>query len=200
MVKLKFKIESYYSNNRKFKIIYISNNYDDTLKLSDILKSCYKKYGIDNKEEYNIDIFNINKLFWHKHFSDSIIANLEYNLSDYENLTLKQLEKQFSISNLEIPLCLNYNDAGRSVGDSNGISFYFHSNEKDLHHVPHIHCKYSGIETRINIANLTVIDRPFKKNKMDYALNIVKENQKDLLLYWQKVIIDGESLKFNLKL
>ncbi len=35
---------------------------------------------------------------------------------------------------------------------------------------------------------------------MDYALNIVKENQKDLLLYWQKVIIDGESLKFNLKL
>ncbi len=34
MVKLKFKIESYYSNNRQFKIIYISNNYDDTLKLS----------------------------------------------------------------------------------------------------------------------------------------------------------------------
>lgn len=200
MIKLKFKIESYYSNNRKFKIIYISNNYNDTLKLSDILKSLYKKYGIDNKEEYNIDIFNINKLFWKKHFSDNIIANLEYNLSDYENLTLKQLEKQFSISNLEIPLCLNYNDAGRSVGNNNGISFYFHSNEKDLHHIPHIHCKYSGIETRINIANLTIIDKPFKKNKMDYALNIVKENQKDLLLYWQKVVINGESLKFNLKL
>ena len=200
MIKLKFKIESYYSNNLKVKTFYISNNYDDTLKLSDVLRPLCRTYGIDNVGKYNIIILNMNKLFWQRYFSDNIISNLEYTMSDYENLTLKQLEEQFSMSTLEIPICLNYNCAGRSVGYSNGILFYFHSKEKDLHHVPHIHCKYSGIETRVNIVDLTIMDKPFKKNKMDYALNIIKENQKDLLLYWEKVVVKGESLKFNLKI
>lgn len=47
---------------------------------------------------------------------------------------------------------------GGDVGRCRGIHFFFHTNEKDLHHVPHIHCKHGSLEFRVNLKDLSIMD------------------------------------------
>ena len=203
MIKLKFKILSWYidkNNVQKFKQYQISEEFSDNLIFSVVLKYLYDKYGINNRKEYHYNIFNVNELFWKQYFSNSIICDLNYSLNDYEKLTLNKLEKQFSVSKIEILVHLNCEAKGKTVGSKLGIDFFFHFNEKDLHHKPHIHCSYSGIETRIEIKTLKILDKPFKSSKMKYALKVVKDNQYELINYWNKAIVNGEPLEFHLNL
>lgn len=37
------------------------------------------------------------------------------------------------------------------------------------------------------------------KNKIDFALKKIKENQADLLNYWNNVVKKGESIKFKMR-
>ena len=203
MLELSFKIISCYIDNnniQKFKIYTIRDKYNVNMTLAKILKELYKKYGINNKDNFDYYIFHVNNLFWKQYLSNDLICALDYTLYDYERLTLGQLEKQFSISKLEIPIHLNYDGKGKAVGDKHGIRFFFNHNEKDLHHNPHIHCKYAEFETRIEITTLKVLDKPFKKTKMKYALNFVKKHQQELINYWNKVVVNGESLELKLDL
>ena len=204
MINLKFKIISCYFDNpntqQKFKTTYLFDAFNEKNKLKTILEKIYTKYSISNKDWFDYNIFNINNLLWRQFFSDDLIQEFNYSETDYINLTIEDLEKQFSIPKILIPIYLDYDGKGKAIGYSEGITFFFHTNEKDLHHKPHIHCKYAGIETRIEIETLKILDKPFKKSKMQYALKIIKENQKELINYWNKVVIKGEKLKFKLDL
>lgn len=101
--------------------------------------------------------------FWKQYFNENICNSLEFTFEDYKNSSLSELEVQFKITKLKFPILLNC-EAGRgaAVAEKSGIKFFFHTNEKDIHHRPHIHCKYSGEEMRIDLINKTVIDKPLK--------------------------------------
>lgn len=209
MINLNFRIISCYSDlktlEQKYVEINLSANYNSTKRLKSILKEIYLTYGINNNHwnngwENHCDIFQINELFWSQFFNNDIIYNLKYTQEDYTKMKIGDLEKQFHISKAMILLYLNYDGKGGSVGNTEGITFFFHTNEKDLHHIPHIHCKYSGIETRINLKTLKVIDKPFKKNKMKKALEIIQKNQEELINYWNVVVVNGETMKFKISI
>lgn len=207
MINLNFKIISCYCDSetleQKYVIINLSDDYNSKKKLENILKEIYITYGINNENwsgtwKDHCDIFYINNLFWKQYFTDDIISDLKYTQDDYRKMKIEDLEKQFHISNLLIPVYLNYDGKGGTVGDTEGIKFFFHSNEKDIHHIPHIHCKYSGIETRVNLETLEIMDKPFKKSKMKIAIKKIKKNQLGLINYWNKVVINGETLEFEM--
>lgn len=207
MINLKFVIISYYfdsgTSEQKYVKFHLSADYRSTRKLESILRGIYLMYGINDKNcnsdwKNHCDIFHINELLWSQFFNDYIVCNLDYTQEDYIKMKICDLEKQFHISNLTIPIYLNYDGKGRAIGNIDGIKFFFHTNEKDIHHVPHIHCKYSGSETRINLENLEIMDKPFKKSKMKRALEIISENQNKLINYWESVVINGEKVKFEL--
>ena len=131
-------------------------------------------------------------------FNRNISENIEYSFSDYKKMTIGDLNKQFNITNLVIPVVLN-KDQGASVGNTEGIDFFFHTNERDIHHRRHIHCKYAETTTRIDLDTLEPIDKPFKKSKMSFAIKKIKENQKGLQNYWDTVVVKGETIKFKMK-
>ena len=203
MIKLNFEIESHYWNdeyileNKKYSI---TREYREDVTFKEILLRLYDEYGIDNKNVPNIYISELNKLMWHKYFDDEICNYIDYELVDYWNHTIGELEEQFGFSNKTIDLALNLEGIGACVGEIEGITFEFHTNERDIHHNAHIHCTYSGVTTRVEIETLKILDKPFKKSKMNIALDTIKKNQKALLNYWNKVVINGESMKFKMEI
>lgn len=203
-IKLRIKLISCYYNDdnteQKFKSFNIIKEYDDNIIFKDVMNKLCLKYTINKDKNLYYDIFEINKLFWGQFFSENICNILNYDYSDYEKMKLFDLEKQFSISKLLLKVYLNYDGKGAIIGEKEGIIFYFHTNEKDIHHKPHIHCKYSGVETRIDLEQIKVLNSPFKKSKMKLALKVIKDNQKSLLQYWEKVVVNGENIKFKLEI
>ncbi len=198
MINLKFYIKSYNYEQSDYEEFYVSNYYSKALKFNTILTDIYKYYDKTNLKITNYYIPNINNLFFGQFFSIDIIRNIKTSIKDYEELSLAELENQFGISKIEIPIILNPIPMGAASGEVEGIKFFFHTNEKDLHHIPHIHCKYADVETRIDIINLTVLDKPFKNKKMKIALDLVRKNQNGLLKYWNNVVVKGESMKFTM--
>lgn len=206
MILLNFEIFSIYYNKQRERdhiITNLSKEYSEDKTLREVLHEIYLEY---NKVEKNnnvdwegyCDIFRINEFFWGQFFDKEFAANMEYSFLDYKDMTIGDLNKQFKITNMIIPVVLN-KDKGAGVGDEEGIEFFFHTNEKDIHHRRHIHCKYAETTTRVDLDTLEPIDEPFKKSKMKFAIKMIKENQKDLQNYWDTVVVKGETIKFKMR-
>lgn len=177
MIKLHFDIISFYYKNgsyRNHKRYDVKKEYDETMTLNDVVLELYDEYKLENKHIENQLIPRMNELFWKKYFPAELCWKLDIDDKEYLNASIGDLEKQFSISKITIPLCLNLDGIGKSAGNTEGVKLYFHHNESDIHHKPHIHCWYSGDETRIEIETLKVLDKPFKKAKMDVAIDFIK--------------------------
>lgn len=204
MIKLKIKVLSFYYLDKSFKKYFkeynINTSFDENKTFGEVLNIIHNKYKIDNVLFENYFIPHLTELLWKQYFSDEICYHIDDKDEDYFNLTLYEMEKQFNISMLEIPVLLNYDGIGKAIGTVEGIKLYFHLDEKDLHHNPHIHCKYSGNETRVEIETLKVLDRPFKKSKMDIVKQFIMEHQEELLNYWDKAIINGQSIELNIEI
>lgn len=137
---------------------------------------------------------------------DSNLFEFEYKLKQlqyenngnlFDNIKLIDLNKQFNLSNKIIKASCIFGGIGGGVGRFRGIHFYFHTNEKDLHHIPHIHCRYNDIEFRVKLTDLKIIDNVKIRNKkiISTAIKYIKINQSALLRYWDNVIINGQSVK-----
>ena len=202
MIELKLKVRSFYYLKENFKKIYreynIIEKYDDDITLNEVLRQIFNKYKIDNGKFENYFIPYLADIILEQFFSKKICHMIDIKDAEYLELKLIELEKQFNISQIEIPIYLNYDGIGKSIGVKEGISFIFHFDEKDIHHNPHIHCKYSGKETRIEIETLKVLDKPFKKSKIDVAKKFIEENREELLDYWDKVIMNGQSIELKI--
>ncbi len=206
MIKLNFSIYSILHGNvvedKRCTEILATSEYDESTKLRDILKELYYKYerhnGKYNKDwEFCCDIFNLNELLWSQYFKDEIVKRINYSFKDYKDMTIGDLDKQFHISKMIIPVTLN-KDKGASVGNCEGIDFFFHPNE-GKHIIPHIHCEYSGETISIDLTSLKVFAGSFKKSKIDFAIEKIKDNQEDLINYWNNVVVNGESMKFKMR-
>lgn len=195
MIKLNFQIKVYKDNKDDYVVYEISKEYKESLTLNDIKKDLYEYYS--RKHDDNIcigiarrDLFDIKYKFEDLYLDDSMY--------DYEDIPIGQLEEQFGISSIVFEAWLD-NAVGGTVGEYRGIVFFFHTNEKDLHHIPHIHCKQGDEEFRVNLITLEEIDRGFKnKKQMKRTLECLSLNQEQLLNYWNEVVLNGETLKFKM--
>lgn len=202
---------------KKIKLNFMINLYDETAYecQNDVLKPFYIQYNYTNMFDEDITLkevidFILNRLksnnyyihlnqLWKYYFNDDIIYKI--NINETINCKLYLLEEQFEITNSIIPIDINPFGIGDSVGNLNGIKFFFHTNEKDIHNKPHIHCRYSDEEFRIDLNDLQIMDKPFKnKSKTKLALNCIKKNKESLINYWNKVVVKGEKVKFKMYL
>lgn len=54
-------------------------------------------------------------------------------------------------------------------------------------------------EFRVNLITLDILDKAFKNNKYTkIAIDVIKTNRLELLRYWEKVVLKGESVKFKM--
>ena len=204
-IKFNFVIEAYNCENyNNPKIFQVSHLYDGSILFKDMLLDLYKKYSQDKyknnlikKSQYSAlvldaNLFNINYSF--------VGMISEPSIYKYDNVSLFELEKQFNISNKTFNIMLDPG-IGDRVGICRGIHFFFHTNEKDIHHVPHIHCKCGNEEFRVNLNSLEILDKRFKSRKRTkLAIEIIKTNQEELIKYWNNVVINGEKVKFKMYL
>ncbi len=214
MIELKFDIKSFYYDKSSAKFSYVEYKnetikFKEELMLKDVFKYIYMNYGIEKDAFYkstwytkfDLNVSDYNEFFWEQYFDKNICYNLKYAFNDYKNKTLIELENQFNISKFKFPILLNFQgQKGAGIAKKEGIKFFFHTNEKSIHHMPHIHCKYSGEEIRIDLTNILIIDKPFKnKKKSKVALDFCRKYKHELIEYWNKVVINGENMKFELE-
>lgn len=161
----------------KESIDYIFNLYN--IKLS----KEQKKHKYSNLTEYIFGCFK------------SIL--FDYNEDDVMNTKIGALEEYFKIS--ERILSLHYVDGiGGTLGESEGIRYFFHTREKDLHNIPHIHCEYSGEEFRVNLYTLEIMDNSFKsKKKTKLAIDVVSKNKDEFIRIWDLAVVKGLPFKFK---
>lgn len=203
MIKLKFSVCVYsWSSGKNYKNKYFYESlYSDDVKFGDIINFISNKYNPSTTHS-KVVIYGINDLLWGKYFKKVGVLNSFRDLriqSDYYEYNVGDLCSQFNIDKDVINISINP-PYGSDVGRRNGIKFYFHTNEKDLHHKPHIHVQSDDVEFRIDLERIEIMDENVFKNpkKVKYALEVVSYNQKDLLNYWYKVVVNGEKIKFKM--
>lgn len=174
--------------------------YDDSIKLGEIIDDiCINKIHISTSK--NNVIIETNELLWDKYFKNLYSLIDERKTSEYLKYKICDLCNQFDIQNKIINISINP-PMGGYVGRNKGIHYFFHTNEKDLHHIPHIHVKSGKITFRVDLKSLKIMDKTIFKNpkKNKLALKMIKLNQKELIDYWNKVVIKGEKIKFKMYL
>lgn len=206
MIKLKFKIIMYKYDSKGFivKKRKYKNLYAEDLKLNDVLDEILIKFNEDTElQHHSAVIIDIQDILWGKYFkinSEQAFAD-ERIREDYYEYKLIDLCKQFKFDSKRIEVSINP-PIGGYVGANRGIHYFFHTNEKDIHHIPHIHVKYGNVEFRVNLITLEILDKKTFKNpkKTAIALKMIELNQKELINYWNKVVVNGESIKFKMYL
>ena len=113
------------------------------------------------------------------------------------NTKIGILEEYFRIS--KRILSLHYIDGiGGTLGESEGIRYFFHTREKDLHNIPHIHCEYSGEEFRVNLYTLEIMDDSFKsRKKTKLAMDVVTKNKDEFIRIWNLAVVKGLPFEFK---
>lgn len=166
----------------------VSEFVDSSYTLNEAIDYVFNLYNIKLDDEQKKHRY-INIMFYL--FNDFNFGFVEFDWDKAMNTKVSVLEEYFNIS--KRVLTIHYVDGiGEALDEVEGIKFIFHSNEKDIHHVPHIHCRYSGEEFRINLNTLELIDNPFKsKKKTKLAIEYVSKNKDELLRVWNLFVIKG---------
>lgn len=201
-ISLKFEIILYPWERKKEKHMYLQKIYDANLTLKQVLVEIYHEYGEDEEEKKSVGLSEHQILIYDPNLFDISYSfkdlDFEPDVYEYENYKLKDLEKQFSISKKNFILYIDPGIGG-DVGRCRGIHFFFHTNEKDIHYKPHIHCKCGGEEFRIDLLNLKLLDKPFKnKKRTKLAIDLVRINQSEFIKYWNEVVVNGETVKLKM--
>lgn len=199
MVKLNFKVyQSLDYTEDNYQLIEYSNEFPDDMSLYQVEELVAERTKI--LIDYIVTRDNIIDITWGKYFSDDIISKMEITIPSEK---VKDLDNQFNISHDIIELFVNFPGIGAVVGETDGITFFFHTDEKDVHQgTPHIHLKYQGEEYRVDLTTISIMDKKDFKNpgKRKIALKCIKQNQSDLINYYNKVAIKHESCKFKMEL
>lgn len=151
-----------------------------------------------------IHVENLKSNTWGSILDQKIIEYMDGNDFYYEwfQYELRDIQNKFKLFDKTINIIIDAPGQGGYVGEQNGIKFIIHSNEKDRHeHEPHIHCIYAGEEMRVRIDTLEIMkkDKELKnKKKVKIAIKWIKENQKELLKYYNCFAIQGnDNIKFE---
>ncbi len=160
---LKFKVIIYFYKNDHIieNIKSVDIEYYDYETLNDIFsKIMFGVYGEDNHSVY---FEGLSKILWENYFP-KLYKLFDERLEDkYYDYSIKKLKKQFDFGKKRYKIMIDP-PIGGDVGYNRGIHFFFHLNEKDIHHEPHIHVKHGEIEFRVNLITF----RRWKKTRWHY--------------------------------
>ncbi len=81
---------------------------------------------------------------------------------------------------------LGYEFHRARVGNTEGISFIIHTNEKARHNRPHLHAQYQGKEVVVALDSYEIIKGDIKQ-KNNTAVQFVKENINYLRKKWNQL-------------
>ena len=142
-----------------------------------------EKYKYSNLPEFIFGCFNL--------------ISFDYNENEVMNTKIGVLEEYFKIS--ERTLSLHYlQGIGGTLGESEGIRYFFHTRERDLHNIPHIHCEYSGEEFRVNLYTLEIMYDSFKsRKKTKLAMDVVTKNKDEFIRIWNLAVVKGLPFEFK---
>lgn len=151
--------------------------------------------GLDNVSNFYLN--NIYEELWREYFDDDLLEELLRNVDKHNysrfDVTVRELDTQFNLSNKRIRIVIPCN------GGNGDMCFFFHINPKNIKQIPHIHCRYCGIESLIDLIKLEFIrDNFHSKNLSEHALAIVKRHQEEFINYFDKIKEDGEKIKFTM--
>ena len=123
--------------------------------------------------------------------------SFDYNEDEVMNTKIEVLEEYFKI--FERILSLHYlQGIGGTLGESEGIRYFFYTREKALHNIPHVHCWYSGEEFRVNLYTLEIMDASFKsRKKTKLAMDIVTKNKEEFIRIWNLAVVKGLPFEFK---
>ena len=151
---------------------------------------------------YNIKLSKEQKKHKYSNLTEYIFGcfksiSFDYNEDEVMNTKIGVLEEYFKIS--ERILSLHYIDGiGGTLGESEGIRYFFHTREKDLHNIPHIHCEYSGEKFRVNLYTLEIMDNSFKsRKKTKLAIDVVSKNKDEFIRIWDLAVVKGLPFEFK---
>jgi len=151
----------------------------------------------DNIKHFQVVVEDLATKTWGKIFDYKMLNYMKIDDYHYKWLNEKiiDIEQTFSLFDDVLNIVIDGPGIGGLLCEENGIKYTINSNEKDRHEFePHVHCKYSGEKTRINIETLEFMDKKFKNPKKNKeALKWVKENQEQLLNYYNEFVVKGNS-------
>ena len=168
--------------------------FDENMTLKEVFQYIENKFS---KKGLSVHCSNMKYLLFRSYFRDDFIKNiddgsfLDPNSNAYQ-ITVDELKNLCNYSSFLIGIVYNvYGGFGKTVGEENGIKYYFHNNEKNIHiDSPHIHCSYSGETIRISLTNGKVLDNQHFKSpaKTRQAVNYVKDHKNELFEFWLNVV------------
>ncbi len=167
---------------------------DSDLTLKESIDYVFNLYGIKlSKEQEKHKYTNFPEFI----FGCFKSISFEYNEENVMNTKICILEDYFKISNQK--LLLHYVEGiGEALGEKEGVKFFFHTREKDLHNTPHIHCWYSGEEFRVNLYTLKIMDNTFKsRKKTKIAMDVVAKNKDEFIRIWKLSVVKGLPFEFK---
>ena len=172
----------------------IKENIDSNMTLKESINYIFNLYSIKlYKEQEKHKYSNLPEFI----FGCLNSISFDYNEDEVMNTKIGVLEEYFKIS--ERTLSLHYIDGiGGTLGESEGIRYFFHTREKDLHNIPHIHCEYSGEEFRVNLYTLEIMDDSFKsRKKTKLAMDVVIKNKDEFIRIWNLAVVKGLPFEFK---
>ena len=187
-------IYNQYRNNETDVNYDIKENIDSNMTLKESINYIFNLYSIKlYKEQEKHKYSNLPEFI----FGCLNSISFDYNEDDVMNTKIGVLEEYFKIS--ERTLSLHYlQGIGGTLGESEGIRYFFHTREKDLHNIPHIHCEYSGEEFRVNLYTLEIMDDSFKsRKKTKLAMDVVTKNKDEFIRIWNLAVVKGLPFEFK---
>ena len=187
-------IYNQYRNNETDVNYDIKENIDSNMTLKESINYIFNLYSIKlYKEQEKHKYSNLPEFI----FGCLNSISFDYNEDDVMNTKIGVLEEYFKIS--ERTLSLHYlQGIGGTLGESEGIRYFFHTREKDLHNIPHIHCEYSGEEFRVNLYTLEIMYDSFKsRKKTKLAMDVVTKNKDEFIRIWNLAVVKGLPFEFK---
>ena len=199
-IKMEFEIISYNLLEEsdevptEMKILY-EPNIDSSLNFLSVVKDIVESFKIKDSEETNYYLDNLYEELWSEYFKEECLQEILKNVDKHDyskfNVTIKELDEQFNLDNKRIKIIILCN------GGNGDMQFFYHIDRTKTKLVPHIHCKYCGVERSIDLNKLEFIKDSFHSKRIsELALNTVKRHQTQFIDYWNKIKIDGENVKF----
>lgn len=182
----------------------LTEEFDDNVLFPNMISDLLKKHNIKSSD---IQVENIKTLTWGKLLGEKLSSYVEGDDYHYKWLkyNLKDINETFHLFGNVLNIIINGPGIGGLMGEDEGIKFYINPDEKDRHEFePHVHCEYQHEKMRIRIDTLEVMkkDKEFSNpKKVKVAKNWIKENQEELLKFYNSFAIKGDSsIKFEVNI
>ncbi|MCH5166704.1 MAG: DUF4160 domain-containing protein [Erysipelotrichales bacterium] len=203
-MKIEFEVISYnlLANNdlipTEVRVVYESN-IDSSLNFLSVVNNIVESFKIKEnlEQESNFYLDNIYEELWseyfHKELLDELLKSVDKHNYSRFNVSVKELNDQFNLTNKRIKIVIPCN------GGNGDLCFFFHIDPKNTKPRPHIHCKYCGLESMIDLRRLEFIKDNFHSMRIsEIALDTVRRHQDELINYWDKIRLEGEKVKFTM--